>query len=175
MFWHETNDNDVNLISYNKTDFLKLSNLNNKKEAKEKAHTLDLTDQFQIDAIVATDWGPGKVISVDRDNKKIRVRIEGEEQEFNMFEVRTSNQVNIYIYYKNLQYQDKINIFLITIFSSETVLDVKKRIAKFMGVNADNVILVNNNIQLNKNDRKFSEIGYTNTLLAIINGVADYS
>ena len=174
MFWHETNENDVKLMPYNKSDFLKLTNMKNKKEVKEKSHTLDLSDQFQIDSIVSTDWGPGRVISVDKNNKKVRVKIEGEEQEFSMFEVRTMTQVYIYIYFKNIECQDKINIFITNIFSAETVLDVKKRIAKYMGTNANNVILVNNGEKLSKNDVKFSEIGFLGNILAIINGTCDY-
>jgi hypothetical protein len=175
MFWHESNDNDVNIIPYNKADFLKLSNLKNKKESKEKSHTLDLSDQFQVDAIVSTDWGPGRVISVDKINKKVRVKIEGEEQVFNWFEVRTSAQVNVFIYFKNLDLQDKTNIFMTNLSSGETVLDVKKKISKYMGVSTDNVILVHNFLKLTRNDQKLSELGYSNNLLAIINGVCDYS
>ena len=115
------------------------------------------------------------MISVDKINKKVRVKIEGEEQVFNWFEVRTSAQVNVFIYFKNLDLQDKTNIFMTNLSSGETVLDVKKKISKYMGVSTDNVILVHNFLKLTRNDQKLSELGYSNNLLAIINGVCDYS
>ena len=104
MFWHESQENDINIFPYNKSDFLKLTSTRNFKDKEKKSNNIiDFSDQFQVDTIVSTDWGPGKVISVNRDTKKVLVKIEGEEKEFNMHELRATTQILVHIYFKNLE------------------------------------------------------------------------
>ena len=92
MFWHEE-ENDINLISFNKSNYLKMLNpknaeieVDNQKENKQKI--LDISDNFRIDMMVPTNWGPGKVVNIDDLTKKVTIKIEGVEQVFDMFEVK---------------------------------------------------------------------------------------
>ena len=177
MFWHETQENDINIFPYNKTDFMKLSAAKDPKESEKKSdNILDLSDQYQINTIVSTDWGPGKIISVDRIRKKVRVKIEGDEKEFSMHELRTKTQIMVHIYYKNLDLLDKRIIFLTYISAGDTVLDMKKRVANILGTSADCVTLVHSGFKMTSNNQKFSEVGFydNDNLLAIVNGVCDY-
>ena len=59
---------------------------------------LDITDNFKVDMIVPSDWGEGKVVSVDKVNKKVVLKIEGVEKEFSMLELITSIYCSICAY-----------------------------------------------------------------------------
>ena len=177
MFWHETQENDINIFPYNKADFLKLTtqkNINDKEKNSE--NIWDLTSQFQIDTIVSTDWGPGKIISVNRNDKKVVVKIEGEEKEFNMSELRTTSNIIFLIYFKNLNMADKRIMFLTTILASETVLDVKKKVAALLGTSDNCVTLVRGGTKITNNNQKFSENRFyeQEVILAVVNGLCDY-
>ena len=177
MFWHESKENDINIFPYNKADFLKLTtqkNINDKEKNSE--NIWDLTSQFQIDTIVSTDWGPGKIISVNRNDKKVVVKIEGEEKEFNMSELRTTSNIIFLIYFKNLNMADKRIMFLTTILASETVLDVKKKIAALLGTSDSCVTLVRGGTKIANNNQKFSENRFyeQEVILAVVNGLCDY-
>ena len=177
MFWHETQENDINIFPYNKSDFMMLSTTKNLKESEKKSENiLDLSDQYQVNTIVSTDWGPGKIVSVDRIGKKVVVKIEGEEKEFNMHELRTKTQIMVHIYFKNLDLLDKRIIFLTNISAGDTVLDMKKRVANILGTSADCITLVHGGFKMTSNNQKFSEVGFydNDNLLAVVNGVCNY-
>ena len=177
MFWHESQENDINIFPYNKSDFLKLTTSNNIKDKEKKSNNiLDLSDQFQVDTIVSTDWGPGKVISVDRTGKKVIVKIEGEEKEFNMHELRATAQILIHIYFKNIDFQDKRLMYLEKISAGETVLDMKKKVANILNTNENCVTLVYSGMKMTNNNTKLSEIGFyeQGDILAVVNGLCNY-
>ena len=177
MFWHESQENDINIFPYNKSDFLKLISTRNFKNKEKKSNNIiDFSDQFQVDTIVSTDWGPGKVIRVNREAKKVLVKIEGEEKEFNMHELRATTQILVHIYFKNLELIDKRIMYLTTITAGETVLDMKKKVANILGTNDSCVTLVHSGIKLTSNNQKFSEIGFyeQDNILAVVNGVCNY-
>ena len=177
MFWHESHENDISILPYNKSDFLKLTSSKNFKEKEKKSNNIiDFSDQFQVDTIVSTDWGPGKVISVNRDTKKVLVKIEGEEKEFNMHELRATTQILVHIYFKNLDLIDKRIMYLTTISAGETVSDMKKKVANILGTNDSCVTLVHSGMKLTNNNQKFSEIGFyeQDNILAVVNGLCNY-
>lgn len=177
MFWHESQENEINIFPYNKLDFLKLTTSKNEKDKEKKLNNiLDLSDQFQVDTIVSTDWGPGKVISVNREEKKVIVKIEGEEKEFNMHELRATTQILIHIYFKNLELQDKKLLYSAKIQAGETILDMKKKVANILGTNDNCVTLVYSGMKMTNNNTKFSEIGFyeQGSILAVVNGVCNY-
>ena len=174
MFWHESQENDINIFPYNKSDFMKLSSPNKLKDNEKKSgNVVDFSDQFQLNTVVATDWGPGKIVSINKQEKKVTLQIEGQEQVFNMNELRINNQILIHIYFKNMDLLDKKIMYLMNVSASDTVLDMKKRIAKILGTTENCVTLIQDNNKIKNNDKKFSEIGFFD-LIAVVNGRCDY-
>ena len=175
MFWHEQQENEVNIFPYNKADFLKLTSSKNKDNEKE-LNRMDSSDNFQIDTIVSTDWGPGKIVSVNKIEKKVIVKIEGEEKEFNMHDLRTTSQILIMIFFKNLNFIDKKLMFSTIISAGETILDIKKKIANILGTRDNCVTLVLGGEKLTNNNKRCSEIRFyqQDIMLAVVNGLCDY-
>ena len=105
MFWHEGKDNDIKLTSYNKSNYLKLinqkkllvSSLDSLKSYDD--HILDLSENFKVDMIIPSDWGPGKVVSVNKNTKKVLLKIEGTEHTFDMLELRPYLQIYIHVFF----------------------------------------------------------------------------
>ena len=174
MFWHESQENDINIFPYNKADFMKLSSPNKLKDNEKKSgNVVDFSDQFQLNTMIATDWGPGKIVSINKQEKKVTLQIEGQEQVFNMHELRINNQILIHIYFKNMDLLDKKILYLTNVSATDTVLDMKKRIAKILGTTENCVTLIQNNYKIKNNDKKFSELGFYD-LISVINGRCDY-
>ena len=174
MFWHESQENDINIFPYNKADFMKLSSPNKVKDNEKKSgNVVDFSDQFQLNTMIATDWGPGKIVSINKQEKKVTLQIEGQEQVFNMHELRINNQILIHIYFKNMDLLDKKILYLTNVSATDTVLDMKKRIAKILGTTENCVTLIQNNYKIKNNDKKFSELGFYD-LISVINGRCDY-
>ena len=174
MFWHESQENDINIYQYNKSDFMKLSSSNKLKDNEKKSgNIVDFSEQFQINTIVATDWGPGKIVSINKQEKKVTLQIEGQEQVFNMHELRANNQIIVHIYFKDMNLLDKKIMYLMTVSASDTVLDMKKKIAKILGTTENCVSLIQDNNRITNNNKKFSEIGFYD-IISVINGRCDY-
>ena len=113
---------------------------------------------------------------MNRNDKKVVVKIEGEEKEFNMSELRTTSNIIFLIYFKNLNMADKRIMFLTTILASETVLDVKKKVAALLGTSDSCVTLVRGGTKIANNNQKFSENRFyeQEVILAVVNGLCDY-
>ena len=174
MFWHESQENDINIYQYNKSDFMKLSAPNKLKDNEKKSgNVVDFSDQFQLNTMIATDWGPGKIVSINKQEKKVTLQIEGQEQVFNMHELHANNQITVHIYFKDMNLQDKKIMYLMTVTASETVLDMKKKIAKILGTTENCVTLIQDNSKITNNNKKFSEIGFYD-LISVVNGRCDY-
>ena len=174
MFWHESQENDINIYQYNKSDFMKLSSPNKLKDNEKKTgNIVDFSDQFQIGITVATDWGPGKIISINKQEKKVRLKIFDQEQVFNMHELRVNNQIIVHIYFKDMNLIDKKIMYLMTLSASDTILDMKKKIAKILGTSEDRVTLIQENNKITTDNKKFSEIGFYD-LISVVNGRCDY-
>ena len=174
MFWHESQENDINIYQYNKSDFMKLSSPNKLKDNEKKiGNIVDFSDQFQIGITVATDWGPGKIISINKQEKKVRLKIFDQEQVFNMHELRVNNQIIVHIYFKDMNLIDKKIMYLMTLSASDTILDMKKKIAKILGTSENRVTLIQENNKITNDNKKFSEIGFYD-LISVVNGRCDY-
>ena len=92
-----------------------------------------------------------------------------------MHELRTNNQVILQIYFKGLDLQDKKIFYLSSITAGETVLDMKKKIAKILGTSDSCVTLVHNGYKMTNNNQRFSEVGFYNQdILVVVNGICDY-
>ena len=183
MFWHETKENDINLITYNKADYLKIMNTKNKKKdllddskVEFDNNVLDLSDNFKVDMMIPSDWGPGKVISLNKKNKKVFLRIEGDEKEFNMFELCPYLLVYIHVFLKDLNLKDRRVILCGNIFLDDTIGKIKKKIADNFNTDQKNVILVHKFLRLTNDNQKISECGIfsKDTLLVVINGTCDF-
>ena len=174
MFWHESQENDINIYQYNKSDFMKLSSPNKLKDNEKKTgNIVDFSDQFQIGITVATDWGPGKIISINKQEKKVRLKIFDQEQVFNMHELHVNNQIIVHIYFKDMNLIDKKIMYLMTLSASDTILDMKKKIAKILGTSENRVTLIQENNKITNDNKKFSEIGFYD-LISVVNGRCDY-
>ena len=174
MFWHESQENDINIYQYNKSDFMKLSSPNKLNDNEKKTgNIVDFSDQFQIGITVATDWGPGKIISINKQEKKVRLKIFDQEQVFNMHELRVNNQIIVHIYFKDMDLIDKKIMYLMTLSASDTILDMKKKIAKILGTSENSVTLIQENNKITNDNKKFSEIGFYD-LISVVNGRCDY-
>ena len=108
--------------------------------------------------------------------KKVIVKIEGEEKEFNMHDLRTTSQILIMIFFKNLNFIDKKLMFSTIISAGETILDIKKKIANILGTSDNCVTLVLGGEKLTNNNKRCSEIRFyqQDIMLAVINGLCDY-
>ena len=180
MFWHEE-ENDINLISFNKSNYLKMLNsknaeieVDNQKENKPKI--LDISDNFRIDMMVPTNWGPGKVVNIDDLTKKITIKIEGVEQVFDMFEIHPYLTIFIHVFFKDQNLIDKKVILNENIFLDDKIGKVKKKISNIFQADETKVIIVHRGQILADNNLKISECGLyeQEPLLVVINGTCVY-
>ena len=126
--------------------------------------------------IVPSDWGEGKVVSVDKVNKKVVLKIEGVEKEFSMLELRPYTVVYAHIYLKDKNGIDKRIILSLNLLMDDTIGKIKKKIAGIFNVDDKNIIIVHEFLKLTNNNQKVSEshiYGKTG-LLVIINGKCHY-
>ena len=182
MFWHEVKENDINLMSYNKEDYIKMinqkpnnKNLDDLQKGNDK-NILDISDNFKVDMLVPSDWGEGKVVSVDKVNKKIILKIEGVEKEFSMFELRPYIVVYAHIYLKDKNGIDKRIILSLNLLMDDTIGKIKKKISGIFNVDDSNIIIVHEFLKLTNNNQKVSELHVFDKsgLLVIINGKCNY-
>ena len=184
MFWHEERENDINLINYNKSDYLKMVNPKQKKKysfifsesGEDEKNILDLSENFKEDMIIQSDWGPGKVVSVDKVEKKVVLKIEGQEKTFDMYELHPYLLIYIQIFFKDVNLQDKRVVVSANIYLDDTVGKLKNKIADIFKTDKEKVIIANKGEKLTNDNKKLSELGlfYQGDLLVIINGVCNY-
>ena len=180
MYWHES-DNETSLRPFNKRDFNKnISKDKNKEDNKEdepnKDNILDLSDKFKIDMIIPSDWGPGKVVRVNKETRKVVLKIEGQEQTFDMFELQSHLSVYIHVYLKDINFQDRRIIISSNLTMDDTIGKIKKRIAGIFNTEEKNVIIVHNGEKMTNDSLKVSDGGFFvgDNLLVVINGLCDY-
>jgi len=186
MFWHEAKENEVNLIPFTKSDYLKMmtqkngkskeiNSLEETKDSKDK-NVLDLSQQFKVGMFVSSDWGPGKVVSVNNNTKKVVLKIEGVDKEFDMYGLHPFMQVYIHVIYKNLNKIDKRVSISTDISMDDTIGKIKKRIANIFRADESKVFLIHNFEKLDNNNQKASDCAFfeQDNILAIINGICDY-
>ena len=189
MFWHENKENLINLIPYTRKDYMKMINIKNLlktdsylNEIENKANfsvnknTADFSELFRVGMAVSSDWGPGLVISVNKEEKKVKVKIEGMEQDFDMRNLNPFVKVNVQVYLKDKKGNDKRARLLMRIFLDDTVGKLKKQIAEIFGSEANKIILVHNFMKVNEDNKKVVDMSLFNedTLLFIIKGNSNY-
>ena len=184
MFWHEEKENDINLMSYNKSNYLKLLNQKNIKlndsfddsQKDDDKKILDFTENFKVDMMINSDWGPGKVVSVNKATKKVVLKIEGTEHTFDMFELRPSLQVNILVHFKDKDMRDRRVFLNDNIFLDDKISKIKKKIAGIFKADENKVIIIHRGEKITNNNQKISERGIfaQDNILVVINGLCDY-
>ncbi len=179
MFWHEESENENNLLPFSKSNYLNKINPKKKEgdgDDSQKDNILDLSDSFKIGMIISSDWGPGKVVSVEKATGKVVLEIEGSEKEFDIFELRPFLQVYIHVYFKDLELKDKRIILSANLLMSDTIGKIKKTIAGMFNTDEKNVIIVHKGEKITNNNKKVSECGLfvLDNLLVVINGTCLY-
>ncbi len=179
MFWHEESENENNLLPFSKSNYLNKINPKKKEgdgDDSQKDNILDLSDSFKIGMIISSDWGPGKVVSVEKATGKVVLEIEGSEKEFDIFELRPFLQVYIHVYFKDIDLKDKRIILSANLLMSDTIGKIKKTIAGMFNTDEKNVIIVHKGEKITNNNKKVSECGLfvLDNLLVVINGTCLY-
>ena len=183
MFWHEAKENDINLYTYNKSDYLKLINPKlNKKDSFDDSlkglnnNILDLTENFRPDMMIPSDWGPGKVVSVDKANKKVVLKIEGNNQEFDMFLLKPYLNIYICVNFKDANLKDRKVTLSLNIYLDDTIGKLKKKLADIFNADEKKVFIVYRGLKLTDDAQKFSEFSLYvhDVFLAVINGTCNY-
>ena len=186
MFWHEAKENDINLYTYNKSDYLKMTNpKSNKKDSKDSLddsikglnnNILDLTENFKTDMLIPSDWGPGKVVSTDKATKKVVLKIEGNNQEFDMFLLKTYLNIYIYVIFKDANLRDRKVTLSLNIYLDETIGRLKRKLANIFHADEKKVFIVYRGLKLTDDEQKFSEFSLYphDVFLAVINGTCVY-
>lgn len=183
MFWNEEKDNDTNLTSYNKSNYLKLKkHIKNLSDSfsyfqnDDDNNMLDLTENFKVDMMIPSDWGPGKIVSVNKNTKKVVLKIEGMEHTFDMIELRPYLQIYIHVFFKDKDLKDKRIILSSNVFLDDTVGKIKRKIAGFFKSDENKVILSLKGVKLTNNNQKLSECGIfsQDNMLVVINGLCNF-
>jgi len=180
MIWNERKENDVILVPYDKSDYLGLMNPKSEESFNDsnqkKKSILDLTEDFRIGMMIMSDWGPGKVVSVNKATKKVVLNIEGQERTFDMIELHSALQIYIHVYFKKKDLSDKRVIISASVLLDDTIEQLKKKIADIFGGDENKVIIVHGGNKLTDNKLKIYQSGifYLDTLLVVINGTCDY-
>ena len=63
--------------------------------------TLDLTDNFTLNSIVMTEWGSGKITSINKDQQIVKINIEGQEIEYPIIGLTPFLQIYVCIIQKS--------------------------------------------------------------------------
>ena len=191
MFWHENKENDINLIPYSRNDYMKMiskknldkkdANLNdivneNKLNFYTYKNIADFSELFRVGMTVSSDWGPGVVVSVNKEEKKVKVKIEGIDQDFDMISLHPFLKINVQVYLKDKKGNDKRARLLMRIFLDDTVGKLKNQIAEIFGSEGTKIILVHNFMRVNEDNKKIVDMSLFNeaTLLFIIKGNSNY-
>ena len=180
MFWdEEKDDNSSNLLPFNKKNYLNLKtkHITNENENDSFNENIsDFSDTFKEGMIIPSDWGPGKIVSVDKITGKINLEIEGSSKTFDIFELRPYMQIYFHVYFKDMDLKDRKIIFCENIFMNDTIRKIKKKIANIFKIDENKIILVHKGEKIIDNDKKMSECGLFlyDSILVVINGLCDF-
>ena len=134
--WYTEPNGQETLIPYQKYQSLieKSNSLNSNNENSNinnnKPDVLDLTEQIRIGMLVMTDWGEGKVISINKTEKTLVINIEGNNHTFNISNVNPLINIFICVVIKNIT-----NWLNLKILSDDNCFNIKSKIAKIYKCN----------------------------------------
>ena len=104
---------------------------------KNDIDILNLTENFKLNSMVMTAWGPGKITFINEDTQTAKIRIEGQEQEFAFNSINPFLQIYICIISEN-----KIHWTLLKIDISENLYYIKNKIGNMYKVHPSRVLLI---------------------------------
>ena len=151
------NNNTINTIKEN--------SIKKGKETEEKKGDdfIDMSEKIKKDAIVNTEWGPGKIISVDKANQTCKIKIENEELSFPLMSVNPS--LNIYACIID---KSKTNWAMLKVTFQDTSLSIKQKIAKMYQVHHSQIILIHAGVVISDNKGVFDIGLFENDDLLIV-------
>lgn len=158
--WYTEPNGQETLIPYQKYQSLieKSNSLNSNNENSNinnnKPDVLDLTEQIKIGMLVMTDWGEGKVISINKTEKTLVINIEGNNHTFNISDVNPLINIYILVVIKNTT-----NWLNLKIFSDDNCFNIKSKISKIYKCNINQIILIHNNKKIIDNNKSTFNMG----------------
>lgn len=107
---------------------------------------IDFSEKVKKDSIVNTEWGPGRVKSVNKENKTCLVEIESNEVSFPILSVNPS--INIY---GCIIDKMKTHWMLMKINFNDTALSIKQKIGKIFQVHHSQILLIHSGYVVTEN------------------------
>ena len=123
----------------------------NNDKANEKINDIiDFSERIKKDIIVNTEWGPGRIKSVDKENKTCLIAIESDELSFPIMSVNPS--LNIYACIID---KLKTHWMLMKVNFSDTALSIKQKIGKLYQVHHSQIVLIHSGYVVTDNKSVF--------------------
>lgn len=154
--WHK-NDDGIYYLSNNENSKNKEKNESkedNEKNSK-KVNILELCDEYKSGMFVMTEWGPGKISSVNLEEKTCKVKIEDQECPFPFDTIKTSLNLCVCIVDKIKTYWGLINIQF-----TDTVKSLRIKIGNILNVHFSQVIIVKGGQKLKNNDSSILDLDF---------------
>ena len=171
--WYTDENGHESLISYqNYKNILEKSNnsennnnnINNININNNQPNVLDLTEQIKPGMLVMSEWGEGKVISINKTDQTIVLSIEGENHSFNISTVNPLINIFVCVVIKN-----KTNWLNLKIFFDDNCFNIKSKISKIFKCHINQIILIHNNKKITDNNKSTFNMGlYENGCLLCV-------
>ena len=170
--WYTDENGQESLISYqNYKNIIEKSSINSSNDSNSenninnKPDVLDLTEQIKPGMLVMTDWGEGKVISINKTEQTIVLSIEGENHSFNISAVNPFIYIYICVVVKNTT-----NWLNLKIFYDDNCYNIKSKISKIFKCHINQIILIHNNKKITDNNKSSFNMGLSKNgcLLCVI-------
>lgn len=104
---------------------------------KNKNEILDMSENLKLNSMVNTEWGPGKIILINKEAQIVKIRIEGQEQEFPFNSINPFLQIYVCIISEN-----KIHWSLLKIALGENLYYIKNKIGNMYKVHPSRVLII---------------------------------
>ena len=166
------NDKDQNQNSENQ-NILNPTSIIDQNESFQihNKDTLDLTDNFTLNSIVMTEWGSGKITSINKDQQIVKINIEGQEIEYPIIGLTPFLQIYVCIIQKS-----NIKWSLIKISLNESCYSIKNKVGKMYNVHPSRVILIFKERKIRDYNAIINNLGFYEKaeLLAVIRDPVEY-
>lgn len=175
MFWKESAENDITLEYYDKGIYLN-TNKNQNKNSSENKDTLDMSDVFKEGMTCLSDWGLVKITSVNKDERKCKVSIGGQNTDLTFDELDPFYNLYILCYSKNKDGEEKKVWMQLKFLPTDNPNSIRTKISNMYNTKPKNVILVSNGAKITNFDRNFFDSGITqkSCILALVKGQNDF-
>ncbi|MCQ2818905.1 MAG: hypothetical protein MJ252_16690 [archaeon] len=155
--WHQRENGKFKLSLKNEKDKGETekeeNNFNEENKELNKEKTLEFNDDFKEGMFVMTEWGPGKITSVNRSDKSCNVKIEDSTVPFPYDTLKASLNIYLCIVEKSKQYWGIINVQF-----TDTVKGIRIKIGRILNVHYSQVVILKSGKQLKSNDRTILDL-----------------